>query len=229
VKESQRSKLERTAALTRILEETQGEPRWKGESDPLNALVRTLLSQSTNDNNRDFAYGRLRQRFPTWHEVMEAPQEAVADAIRPAGLGNQKSERLIAMLRWIDAEFGRLHLDFLHEMPTEEAFALFTKVKGIGVKTMAVVMMFACGRDVFPVDTHVHRIARRLGLVPEKADAVKTYRLMAPMVPPGKSYSLHMNLLEFGRTICTARKPKCLECPLYDLCRWGEKPEQNQG
>ncbi len=227
--ESQRSKLERTAAITRILEETQGEPRWKGESDPLDSLVRTLLSQSTNDNNRDLAYERLRERFPTWRNVMEAPREEVADAIRPAGLGNQKSERLIAMLRWIEAEFGRLDLDFMHEMPTEEAFAHFTKVKGIGVKTMAVVMMFACGRDVFPVDTHVHRIARRLGLVPDKTDAVKTYRLMASLVPPHKSYSLHMNLLEFGRKICTARKPKCLGCPLYDLCFWGEKPARDQG
>ena len=221
--ESEKSKRERTAEITAILERAQGEPKWRGPSDPLDDLVRTLLSQSTNDNNRDLAYGRLRERFPTWREVMEAPREQVEEAIRPAGLGNQKSGRMIEMLRWIEKEFGGLDLGFLHEMPVEEAFERFTAVKGIGVKTIAVVLMFACGRDVFPVDTHVHRICRRLGLVPEGADAVKTFRLMADLVPPGKSYSLHMNLLRFGRTVCTARKPRCPECPLYKVCPWPEK------
>jgi endonuclease-3 len=226
VSESLKSRRGRTAAVTLALERFQGEPRWPGPSDPLDSLVRTLLSQSTNDNNRDLAYDRLRSRFPTWGEVMEAPRAAVADAIRPAGLGNQKSERLIDMLRWIEAEFGSLDLGFLHEMPVDEAFERFTRVKGIGVKTVAVVLMFACGRDVFPVDTHVHRIVRRLGLVPDKSDAVKTFELMAPLVAPGKSYSLHMNLLRFGRTVCMARKPTCPECPLYDLCKWPEKPRK---
>ena len=221
--ESEKSKRKRTAEITAILEHTQGEPKWRGPSDPLDDLVRTLLSQSTNDNNRDLAYGRLRERFPTWREVMEAPREQVEEAIRPSGLGNQKSGRMIEMLRWIDREFGGLDLGFLHEMPVEEAFERFTVVKGIGVKTIAVVLMFACGRDVFPVDTHVHRICRRLGLVPESADAVKTFRLMAGLVPPGKSYSLHMNMLRFGRTVCTARKPRCPECPLYKVCPWPEK------
>jgi endonuclease-3 len=193
VSESLKSKREWTSAVTTLLERFQGEPRWEGPSDPLDSLVRTLLSQSTNDNNRDLAYGRLRRGFHTWREVMEAPRAAVAEAIRPAGLSNQKSERLIAMLRWIEAEFGELNLGFLHEMPIDEAFKRFTRVKGIGVKTVA----------------------------------VKTFELMAPLVPPGKSYSLHMNLLRFGRTVCTARKPKCLECSLYDLCKWPEKPKKN--
>lgn len=223
MKDSQEAKRKRTAKITGVLEREQGEPRWKGPSDPLDSLIRTLLSQSTNDNNRDLAYRRLRERFPAWRDVMEADREEVAEAIRPAGLGNQKSGRMIALLRWIEEEFGSLDLGFLQEMPTEEAFERFTQVKGIGVKTMAVVLMFACGRDVFPVDTHVHRIVRRLGLVPERADAVKTFKLMAPLVPDGKSYSLHMNLLKFGRTICTARNPRCLDCPLYDLCPWPEK------
>jgi endonuclease-3 len=223
--ESKRKKL--TAEVARILERVQGRPRWPGPSDPLDSLVKTLLSQNTNDNNRDLAYSRLRERFPEWRDVLEARREDVADAIRPAGLGNQKSERLLAMLRWIESEFGALKLDALHDMPTEEAFERFTAVKGIGVKTIAVVLMFACGRDVFPVDTHVHRIARRLGLVPGAADAVKTFRLMAPLVPEGKSYSLHMNLLRFGRTVCTARSPRCGECPQYGLCAWPEKPERS--
>ncbi len=212
--------------IARILEREHGEPRWEGPGDPLDSLIRTILSQNTNDNNRDLAYRRLRERFQTWRGVMSASRDEVAESIRPAGLANQKSERLIAILRWIEKTYGELNLDFLHEMPTDEAFETFTRLKGIGVKTMAVVLMFACGREVFPVDTHVHRVTRRLGLVPEAADAVKTFRLMAPLVPEGKSYSLHMNLIRFGRSVCTARSPKCLHCPLFTHCRWPEKPER---
>lgn len=221
--ESKSKKKELTAQITHILESVMGEPRWRGPSDPLDSLVKTILSQSTNDNNRDLAYSRLRERFPTWRETMEADRKEIAEAIKPAGLSNQKSARLVDILRWIKKTYGELSLDVLHEMPTEEAFDTLTTLKGIGVKTIAVVLMFACGRDVFPVDTHVHRIVRRLGLVHNKTDAVKTFHLMAPLVPSGKSYSLHMNLLSFGRTVCTARNPRCLECPLYQLCRWPDK------
>lgn len=219
--------IKRAEKATRLLEAKFGEPRWEGKSDPLDSLVKTVLSQNTNDNNRDLAYARLRERFPAWRDVMVAPREEVVEAIRPAGLGNQKSGRLIEILRWVDETYGELSLDFLHKMPTDEAIETFTKLKGIGIKTIAVVLMFACGRDVFPVDTHVHRISRRLGLVPQGADAVKTYHLMAPLVPEGKSYSLHMNLLRLGRTVCTARNPTCRKCPLHDLCPWPGRISQN--
>lgn len=213
----------RVAEITRRLEAAQGEKRWKGKANPLDELILTVLSQSTNDRNRDLAYSRLRAAFPTWEEVLAADVAAVAAAIKPAGLSNQKSERIVEILRWIRENYGALDLDFLHEMPTDEVYATFTQRKGIGYKTMAVVLMFACGRDVFPVDTHVHRICIRLGLVPENADAVKTFELMKPLVPEGKGYSLHMNFLQFGRTICTARAPKCPACPLNDLCPWESK------
>ena len=221
--ESQRRLQERTAEITRVLEREQGVPRRSTSGDPLDVLIKTVLSQSTNDRNRDIAYDRLRRRFPTWRETMEAPREEVAESIRPAGLHRQKSGRIQEILRWIEAARGELSLRFLCDMTTEEAFEALARLKGVGVKTTAVVLMFACGRDIFPVDTHVHRITRRLGLVPASTDAVKTFRLMAPLVPEGKAYSLHMNMLELGRTVCTARRPLCPECYLHDLCRWPEK------
>jgi endonuclease-3 len=225
-KDTDRARLKALVAeITERLETAQGIKRWKGKSDPLDELMLTLLSQSTNDNNRDMAYQRLREKYPTWRQVREAGAGAVAERIKPAGLANQKSGRMIDILRWIDDTYGDLNLDFLHDMPVEEAFETFTQLKGVGVKTMAVVLMFACGRDIFPVDTHVHRICRRLALVPDNADAVKTFHLMAPLVPEGKGYSLHMNFLQFGRTICAARSPRCGACPLNDLCPWEGKTD----
>lgn len=211
---------QRVAEITTLLESNQKVKAWKGKADPLNELILTLLSQSTTDHNRDLAFARLKDAYPAWEEVLEAGAGKVADCIRPAGLANQKSERMIAILAWIKAEYGRLNLDFLHQWEDERIIETFTQLKGVGLKTIAVVMMFALGRDVFPVDTHVHRICKRLELVPEKATAEQAYHQMKPLVPRGKAYSLHMNLLDFGRTICSARSPKCSGCFLGELCRW---------
>ena len=221
--ESQKSKQARTAEILERLESWNYVKAWKGKSDPLNELILTILSQSTSDHNRDMAWDNLRKTYPDWQQVIDAGPKKVAVAVRSAGLSNQKGQRIVDVLSWIKETYGELNLDFLYDMDVDEAFETFTKLKGVGLKTMAVVLMFSCGRDVFPVDTHVHRICRRLKLVPDKADAVKTFHLMKPLVPEGKSYSLHMNLLDFGRQICSARSPRCLECPLYDICPWGDK------
>lgn len=208
----------RVEKVTKILEENFGIPKRKDISDPLSSLILTILSQSTNDRNRDTAYKRLREKFPTWESVMNGDVSEIAEAIRPGGLANQKSQRIKDILSWIHQEYGKLNLDFLCEMKPEEILDTFTRLKGVGVKTISVVMMFSCGIDIFPVDTHVHRICRRLGLVPERASAEKTFWEMQPLVPKGKSYSLHMNLLKLGRTICLARKPKCEKCPVQGEC-----------
>lgn len=200
------------------MEAAFGEPVWPGRSNPLDCLVKTILSQNTNDKNRDNAYLHLREKFPDWTSVMNASVGDIADAIRPAGLANQKSQRLKDILLWINRTYGSLNLDFLCDMEPQEVIDTFTQLKGIGIKTISVVLMFICGVDIFPVDTHVHRICRRLHLVPENASAEKTYYMMQPVVPTGKSYSLHFNFLRLGRTICIARKPHCPECPLHDLC-----------
>lgn len=213
----------RLQAALRQLEKQQGAKIWPGPSNPLDSLMLTLLSQNTNDNLRDQAYARLRRRFPTWEAVLKAPLARVEEAIRVAGLSNQKAQRMKKILAWVKKEFGALSLAGLGRLEDAAALELLTSQKGIGVKTAAVVLMFALGRDLCPVDTHVHRIAGRLGWIPADISAEKTFELLRPAVPSGKGYSLHMNLLQFGRTICQARKPLCGECFLYDECRWEGK------
>jgi endonuclease-3 len=217
---------EKVATITDLLETNQKVKNWKGKADPLNELILTLLSQSTTDHNRDMAFARLRQAYPTWEEVLAAGREKVAEQIRPAGLANQKSGRMIAILQWIKNQFGQLNLDFLHEWQDDRIIETFTQLKGVGLKTIAVVMMFSLGRDIFPVDTHVHRICKRLELVPEKANPEKTFEVMKPLVPKGKAYSLHMNLLDFGRTICSARSPRCNVCFLGEICQWSGRTDR---
>ncbi len=208
------------AAIVMALEERFGIPQRTEVMDPLSNLMLTILSQNTNDKNRDQAYRRLRERFPGWEDVMRADVNAIEEAIRPGGLARQKSERIQNILNWIEERYGRLNLDVLCQMQPQQAIDLFCQLKGVGVKTISVVLMFSCGMDIFPVDTHVHRICRRLGLVPDKASAEKTFWLMRPLVPAQKSFSLHMNLLRLGRTICLARKPRCEQCPLSAYCHF---------
>lgn len=208
----------KVAIITERLETAFGIPKWKGRGKPLGSLILTVLSQSTNDRNRDVAYARLKEQFPDWQSVMNAPAETIAKAIRPAGLANQKSVRIKNILQWVFDTYGTFDLAFLCDMDPQQVMDTFLKLKGVGIKTISVVLMFTCGVDVFPVDTHVHRICRRLGLVGDKATAERTHHQMQALVPEGKSYSLHNNFLRLGRTICKAQKPKCSECPLKDLC-----------
>jgi len=208
----------KTKLITERLEKSFGIPKWNGKGKPLDSLILTILSQSTNDRNRDMAYSRLKEQFPDWRSVMNAPVEKIVDTIRPAGLGNQKSARIKDVLKWVYDTYGTFDLHFLCDRDPEEVINTFLQLKGVGIKTISVVMMFTCGVDIFPVDTHVHRICRRLGLVPDKTNAEKTHHLMQDNVPSGKSYSLHMNFLKLGRTICQARKPKCALCPVNDIC-----------
>ncbi|MBC8179485.1 endonuclease III [candidate division KSB1 bacterium] len=209
---------EKAKQIMQALENKFGIPKRENVIDPLSNLVLTVLSQSTNDKNRDTAYNQLRELFPTWEDVMNGNVKKIADAIRPGGLANQKSERIKNILKWIHQEYGSLNLDNLCDMEPDQTIEKFTQLKGVGVKTISVVMMFSCGIDIFPVDTHVHRICRRMGFVPDKASAEKTFWEMRPLVPKEKSFSLHMNFLKLGRTICYARKPRCEICPLNKLC-----------
>jgi endonuclease-3 len=211
----------RAQAIDDLLEARFGIPVQKTRSAPMDNLILTILSQNTNDKNRDMAYRQLRQRYETWYDVRVAELTAIEDAIRPAGLGKQKSATIKNVLEWIFSTYGELNIDFLCRMNPLEALTVFTAQNGIGVKTMAVVLCFSCGIDMFPVDTHVHRICRRLQFVPDKASADKTFWLMRELVPSGKAYSLHLNFLKLGRQICLARKPECEVCPLRALCPMG--------
>ncbi len=194
-----------------------GEPRWRPH-DPLAVLVSTILSQNTNDVNRDRAYERLRERFPTWENVLNAPLEDLIEAIRPAGLAPTKAPRIQETLRRIRAERGNFSLDFLAEWPLDRARDWLLSIPGIGPKTAAIVLLFAFGRPAFPVDTHIHRVARRLGLIPPRATREQAHQLLEDLIPPELYYPLHLNLIALGRDVCHPRNPECGRCVLRDEC-----------
>jgi endonuclease-3 len=201
----------------RLLEQF-GQPLWRNELPPLDELVSTILSQNTNDSNRDRAYQSLRRRFPTWEQVRDAPVEQVVEAIRPAGLANQKGPRIQQVLREITAQNGDLDLDFLNDLAPEEVSVWLRGFKGVGPKTAAIVLLFSLGKPAFPVDTHIYRVSGRIGLRPEKMNPEQAHAHLAMLLPPDSYYAAHLNLIRLGREICQARRPKCSICPLTDLC-----------
>jgi endonuclease-3 len=208
----------RIRAILRRLEKRFGELTPPRAEDPLDELVLTVLSQHTSDLNAGRAFSGLRAAFPTWDQVVEVPSTRVADAIRSGGLANTKAPRIQAILREVDRREGSFDLSRLRLLSDAEARAYLTSLPGIGPKTAAVVLSFALGRDAIPVDTHVHRTARRLGLVPPKASAERADRLLHDLVPDGLRTPLHVGLIRLGREICKAPTPRCRICPLVDLC-----------
>jgi endonuclease-3 len=200
-----------------LLKSEYGDRPWRPH-DPVASLVNTILSQNTNDVNRDRAFERMRGRLPTWEAVRDAPEEALIDAIRPAGLAPTKAPRIQEALRRITVERGEISLDFLADLPVGEARAWLLDLPGVGPKTAAIVLLFALGRPAFPVDTHVHRLSRRLGLIPEKASREKAHELLEALVPPELYYVFHLNLIAHGRTVCHARNPEHERCVLRDEC-----------
>ena len=188
--------------------------------DPVASLVLTILSQNTNDVNRDRAFEQLLARFPTWEAVRDAGLEELVEAIRPAGLAPTKGPRIQGALQRVTAERGEISLDFLADLPLEKARAWLLAIPGVGPKTAAIVLLFALGRPAFPVDTHVHRVTRRLGLIPEKTSREKAHLLLEQLVPPEIYYPFHLNLIEHGRAVCHARNPECARCTLRDHCAY---------
>jgi len=209
---------QKTQFISDTLEALYGVPEREDEGSVLDCLILTILSQNTNDVNRDKGFAALKSRFPTWEDVLEADVEKIGEAIKIAGLHGQKSQTVKNFLTWLKAERGALDLEFICEMETDEAVKLLCQHKGIGIKTVSVTLAFACGREVFPVDTHILRISKRLGLIPSNCSAEKAHELMPPIVPEGKAYPFHLNLITFGRKICNAQRPKCDQCPLTEHC-----------
>jgi endonuclease-3 len=198
--------------------EAYGEPAWRPHLDPVSELVSTILSQNTNDTNRDVAYDRLRATLPTWEQVRDADAAQVIDAIRPAGLANQKGPRIQEALRFITEERGELDLGFLAEWPVDEAKDWLSSIKGVGPKTAAIVLLFSLGKPAFPVDTHVHRVTQRLGLIGSKVSREKAHDVLEGLVPSEEYYPFHLNLIQHGRQVCSSRKPACPSCILRELC-----------
>jgi endonuclease-3 len=209
---------EKALECRRRLVETYGDPPPQLQLDPISELVATIISQNTNDRLRDQAYSALRHRFPTWEQVRDAPTEDVVSCIQVAGLGSTKAPHIQNALRRITTERGRLELEFLRGLGVEGAKKWLTEMKGVGPKTAAIVLLFSLNMPAFPVDTHIHRVSRRLGLISAKTSREQAHELLERMVPPETYCPFHLNLIRHGREVCAARKPTCSQCVLRDLC-----------
>jgi endonuclease-3 len=209
----------RVRAIRDRLRQMYGRPVNHPHGHPIAELVRTILSQNTNDRNRDVAYERLRAALPTWVEVRDAPVEEVEEAIRPGGLAPSKAPRIQAVLRELPTEDGEPSLDWLAKADREEAIEYLLELPGVGRKTVACVMIFALGRPEIPVDTHVYRVGGRLGLFPERASFERAHDEMLAITDPADAYELHVNLITHGRRVCRPQ-PRCELCELRRMCPW---------
>lgn len=190
---------------------------------PLDELIATILAQNTSNANSDAAFSRLKRRFPTWEAARAAKTKSIAAAIRVAGLSRLKAPRIKAILEQLHRERGELSLDFLSGMRDEEALAYLRRLKGVGPKTAACVLLFACDKPILPVNTQVHRVARRLGLIGPRTSAEKAHESLASIVPKKLVLDFHVLLIRHGRTICLPRLPRCTECVLLDACPDGQR------
>jgi endonuclease-3 len=204
------------------LRELYGQPEWRPHGDATAELVLTLLSQNTSDYNSGRAFARLLQRFPDWQSIIDAPLDEVVDAIRPGGLGPTKAPRLQAMLAEVKARTGSFDLRFLKDLPVEQAREWLRSLPAVGPKTAACVLLFGLGMPGLPVDTHVFRVATRLGLVEAKQGPEKAQTLLEALVPPEDHFAFHILLIRHGRHTCSARNPACGRCPLQPECFYAQ-------
>ena len=214
------------AEMSRVLDETFGGAAWdlkRVRPDGLDALMRTILSQNTNDENRDRAYDRMRARFPDWRDVMAADTADLKEAIRVAGLANTKAPNMQAFLSWLARDRGSLNLDFLRDLPSQTAVTVLTENRGIGIKTAYIVLAFAFDHDLCAVDTHVFRVLRRVGIVSARCGRERAHSELAPLVPAGQARQFHMNMVDLGKKVCTARNPSCGVCSVSHLCRYSHE------
>jgi endonuclease-3 len=211
----------------RLLEH-YGAPSWRNPLPAIDELVSTILSQTTNDTNRDRAFETLIERFPSWEAVRDADPGQVIDAIRFAGLANQKGPRIQQILQQISEEQGSLNLDYLRDLSVDEAREELLRFKGVGPKTAAIVLLFSLGKPDFPVDTHIYRVTGRLGLRPDRMNAEAAHEHLASIFPPESYEEVHLNLIHHGREICHARNPQCELCFLSDLCAYYARTVRDQ-
>ena len=208
----------RMRAIVRRLEKAYGPRPWRKHGPPLDGLIRTILSQNTSDVNSGAAFDELQKRFATWEQVRRAPVRRIAAAIRSGGLARQKAPCIKSLLNRLYKEKGNLSLGFLADWPLDEAKRYLSGFDGVGPKTAACVLMFHFNRPALPVDTHVHRIARRLGLIGEKTSAGAAHDLLEKACPDALIYPFHVLLIQHARRTCRARNPKCGTCCLNEIC-----------
>ncbi len=221
------AKVDKAILLHKELLKYYGKPTWRNPLPPLDELISTILSQNTNDTNRDRAFDSLKNRFPTWEAVRDAQVEDLIETIKVAGLANQKGPRIQEILKSITNQEDSLDLGFLKEYNTNQAYNWLLQFKGVGPKTASIVLLFSLEKPAFPVDTHIYRVSGRLGLRPVKMNAEKTHEHLANLFPPETYYPVHLNMIRLGREICQARNPKCKICPLQILCEYYQ--EKNNG
>jgi endonuclease-3 len=209
--------------IGRLLADRYGFPTWRQHLPPVDELIDTILSQNTSDVNRDKAFDALKARFPTWEAVRDAPVEEIIKAIAPAGLANTKGPCIQQTLRQITEERGAITLDFLADMDLTQGKAWLTHFNGVGPKTAAIVLLFAFNKPAFPVDTHVHRVTQRLGLIGPRVGREQAHVDLEAIIPADEFYQAHLNFIQHGRTICQARRPLCEHCPLTHHCDYYQK------
>jgi endonuclease III len=199
-----------------------GEPVWRPHGDPMSELVLTILSQNTSDTNSGRAFMLLKQSFPTWEALLAADPEDIVPAIQAGGLARIKAPRIKAILEEVHDRLGSFELMFLKDKPLDDAKDWLRSLPGVGPKTAACVLMFALGRPALPVDTHVHRVAQRLGLVPPKAGAAEAHDILEAILESDEVYPFHISLIKHGRRLCRAQRPLCERCPLLQGCPAGQ-------
>lgn len=214
--------------IRKRLEKSYGRPEIDDRMDPLSTLVHTILSQNTTDITSDRAWKELRRRYGSMESLVKADRQELADTIRMGGLADIKAGRIIQALADIKKLTGALSLDFLRDMEKEEADRWLSQLKGVGPKTRAIVLLFSLDKMAFPVDTHIFRVTKRLGLIRPSADREEAQEQMAELSKPVDYFSYHVNIIEHGRKVCTARRPKCYQCLLYDVCNWSEKKKHRE-
>lgn len=211
---------EKIKSVVRVLERFYGRRPPRLHGDPLDGLIGTVLSQHTSDTNSDKAFCSLKQAFPGWKACMCAQPIHVEQAIRQGGLARQKTRSIQAILRFLHKDLGRISLDFMRRWPLQKARDYLLSMPGVGPKTAACVLLFYFGKPALPVDTHVHRISRRLGLITDNINAEQAHPVLEAACPKSKVYAFHVLLIEHGRTVCRARNPQCDECPIARFCAY---------
>jgi endonuclease III len=214
----------RVQRILDVLERARGPVRWRRE-DPVSCLIGTILAQATTDLLAERAYRQLRRRLPTWKLVMAAPVAQVERAIAMSGLAAQKARAIQAFLRHLQRTRGRISLADLRrpDLDVDAPLADLSSIRGVGIKTAAITLMFGAGVSLCAVDTHLARILRRLAVVPPTAAPERAFRILRPLVPEGRGIELHLQLIRFGRATCRARRPRCWDCPLTRMCTYPDK------
>ena len=218
----------KASEVNALLTKAYGRKQRTGTEDPLDTLIETILSQNTSDVNSHRAFLSLKRRYPTWEAMLETTPEVVSDVIRSGGLADIKAQRILTVLRLLASERGELDLRFLSCMTPEEANRWLTSIDGIGPKTSAIVLLFSFGMPAFPVDTHIHRVTRRMGLIADGVSREKAQIELGFIVPKEEYHNMHLNLIEHGRRTCKPRSPRCGTCVVSGNCRYHLRRSRTQ-